>query len=275
MNIAYIFGSMARPLNGIDQHSSQYFASDMGAVQTPIPPKENPFGVPSSAIYSVKNKTSYLYYLFRHGENHRSILPHNINSRANIYALYRLGVEAIISFNAVGSMCEEIPPGCHVLPSQFIDYTWGREHTFYSADSLPDDFPESPHVDFTVPVNMSVLNHWLTLLKAIDGPHCARTDIVCGVTQGPRLESSAEIARLRQDGCHLVNMTMLPEAALARECSMAYVAHAFACNWSAGYRSDQKIDIDACSILAGKGLTQAKQIMKQFWTQAQHHNDFT
>ncbi len=169
-----------------------------------------------------------LYFLPRHGKGH-SIAPHKINYRANIWALKSLGADKILALNAVGSFF--CPPGSWLLPHQIIDYTYGREHTFF------DDFSQSlVHTEFTDPLNSALragLHQVLTQtdLSWVEGG-------VYGCTQGPRLETAAEIARLERDGCSMVGMTLMPEAALAAELAIAYASLCLSVNWAAGKCSE-------------------------------------
>lgn len=165
-------------------------------------------------------------FIARHGRGHR-VPPHKVAYRANLWALHSLGVRQVLALNAVGGISDHMPPGTRVLPNQLIDYSYGREHTF--ADVLSD---EINHVDFTEPFS----EHLRELLKHVW--RGAGADFVDGgvlaCTQGPRLETAAEVQRLKRDGCDLVGMTTMPEAALARELGMEYAAICTVVNWAAG-----------------------------------------
>ncbi len=167
-----------------------------------------------------------VYFIARHGVSH-SIPPHKINYRANLWALYELGVDAIVSVNAVGGIASNTGPNTIVVPDQIIDYTSGREHTY--AEPLSERFN---HVDFTwpfsEPLRCKLLQHLIsTDLVLVSGG-------VYGVCQGPRLETAAEILRLERDGCTIVGMTAMPEAALARELNVPYACVCPVVNWAAG-----------------------------------------
>jgi 5'-deoxy-5'-methylthioadenosine phosphorylase len=190
---------------------------------------QTPYGEPSSPLVHVEAPCGEVVFLARHGFTHR-LPPHRINYRANIWMLKQAGVDRILAVNAVGSMRDDCPPAAIALPQQLIDYTWGREHSFFS-----DDLQQVTHVDFTHPYS-EILRK--TLVEA--GENCGISlvqDAVYGCTQGPRLETAAEIRRLMRDGCDLVGMTGMPEAALARELEMEYASIAVSANWAAGYRS--------------------------------------
>ncbi len=162
-----------------------------------------------------------LVFLPRHGHPPR-FPPHRINYRSNIQALADQGVDGIVAVNAVGSVDTALGVPELVIPDQIIDYTWGREHTFY------DD--EIHHVDITYPFDPDLRQ---ALVEAAAGLP-VRPGGVLGCTQGPRLETAAEIVRLRNDGCHVVGMTSMPEAGLARERDIPYAGLCVVVNAGAG-----------------------------------------
>jgi 5'-deoxy-5'-methylthioadenosine phosphorylase len=166
------------------------------------------------------------YFLPRHG-GARAIPPHLVNYRANIAALAAQGVERILAFNAVGGIGASFPPGLLVVPHQLIDYTWGRPSSYWDG---PDQQPL--HIDFTIPYDSATRINLIEAAEAEGIP--VRPWGVYGATQGPRLETAAEIRRLRRDGCDLVGMTGMPEAALAREKGIAYACLALVVNPAAG-----------------------------------------
>ena len=165
-------------------------------------------------------------FLPRHGNPPRTP-PHLINYRANIKALWDRGVKNIIALNAVGSIDHSIQVPSVIVPDQIIDYTNGREHTFF------DD--EIRHIDFTNPFDNQLRQE---LVRGSQGSSELKSFGVYGCTQGPRLETAAEIRRLRKDGCDVVGMTLMPEASLARELGMAYASICFVVNEGAGIRDD-------------------------------------
>ncbi|MDF1624018.1 S-methyl-5'-thioinosine phosphorylase [Pseudohongiella nitratireducens] len=201
-------------------------------------------------------------FLPRHGKGH-VLPPHRINYRANLYALHELGVRAVLAVNAVGGITSATGPGAIVIPDQIIDYTWGREHTFFdgsdSALSSPDKFSQTvAHVDMTYPYDESLR----TLLQdaSVNLRHPVVTQAVYGATQGPRLETPAEIKRLAQDGCDIVGMTGMPEAALARELGMAYASLALSVNWAAGI-SQEEITMEAIHRVLEEGMAVIEQLL--------------
>lgn len=165
-------------------------------------------------------------FIPRHGSAHR-LPPHKINYRANIWAMRDVGVEKIISLNAVGGIAENCPPNTLVVPDQIIDYTYGREHTF--ADLLT---PDINHIDFTEPFDTVLRNALIKVLSGSGISWVGEGTYAC--MQGPRLETAAEIRKLKADGCTLVGMTAMPEAALARELNIPYAALCTVVNWAAG-----------------------------------------
>ncbi|MEO8223237.1 MAG: S-methyl-5'-thioinosine phosphorylase, partial [Gammaproteobacteria bacterium] len=155
------------------------------------------------------------------------IPPHRVNYRANVWALSQLGLDHVLAINAVGGISPAAAPGRLVLPDQLIDYTWGREHT-YTGDSR---FPLQ-HVDFTEPFSGLFRDRLLASARRL-GLDLMPT-ATYAVTQGPRLESAAEIDRLERDGCHVVGMTAMPEAGLARELGLSYAICCVVVNQAAG-----------------------------------------
>jgi len=187
---------------------------------------ETPYGAPSRAIQQGSVGGAPVFFLQRHGSP-AMIPPHLINYRANLWALRSLGVTDIVAINAVGGIEADMRPGCLVIPDQLIDYTWGRQHTI-------DEGVEGnlQHIDFTEPYDRGLRGALLEAASAagIDFQGSA----VHGVTQGPRLETAAEIRRMARDGCSVVGMTGMPEASLAREMALAYASVCMVVNPAAG-----------------------------------------
>ena len=176
-------------------------------------------------------------FLNRHGAGH-TLLPHQINYRANLWLLNELGVDAIVAVFAVGGIARSLGDGDFVLPDQLVDYTWGREHTFAGPDrsllrgASPSRSPaEGSHVDFSEPFDAGLRQ---TLVDSAGRIGLDLCDGVYGCTQGPRFETAAEIDRMERDGCTVVGMTAMPEAALARELDLPYVGVCLVVNPAAG-----------------------------------------
>ena len=204
---------------------------------------ETPYGTPSSDVVVGELGGSQVAFLSRHGEEH-ALAPHQINYRANMYALSRF-TKSVVAVAAVGSIDPVLDSGELVVPNQIIDYTWGREHTY--SGMLPGDevseelLGDVLHVDFGEPYDASLRRQLLEAAAAAgvtvhDGG-------VYGATQGPRLESAAEIDRLERDGCTIVGMTGMPETALARELGLAYACCAVVVNPAAG-RGEGEITLE-------------------------------
>lgn len=205
-----------------------YALSDLEDVQTLQP--DTPFGMPSAPIRLGRLAGTRIAFLARHGEAHGTP-PHRINYRANVWALRKLGAQRVLGINSVGGISERFAPRVIGLPDQLIDYTWGREHTFSDGVGI-DGGGDVQHADFGEPYSAGLRD---AVLAAADSIGLTIVDGGCyGATQGPRLESRAEIVRLRRDGCDVVGMTGMPEAGLARELGLDYACLALVANWAAG-----------------------------------------
>ena len=197
---------------------------------------DTPYGPASGEVVLGDFAGKRLAFLARHGESH-TLAPHRVNYRANLWALHALGSRRVIGVNAVGGIRADMGPRVLVVPDQLIDYTHGRVTSFCDAEGV-----EVRHIDFSEPYTASLRQ---TLLEAADRAGIAVVDGGCyGATQGPRLETRAEIARMKRDGCDLVGMTGMPEAALARELELAYACLALVANFAAGCGDEAEISID-------------------------------
>ena len=191
---------------------------------------DTPWGKPSDQLVCGSLNGCEVTFIARHGELHH-IPPHRVNYRANLAALQAVGVEAVLAVNVVGGINGEMCPGDLVIPDQVIDYTWSREHTYSDGAGAA-----LQHVDFTEPYDKPLRE---TLLKAaIASGLPVHGEGVHGVTQGPRLETAAEIRRMANDGCDIVGMTGMPEAALARELGLPYACLALVVNMAAGLAAE-------------------------------------
>ena len=185
-----------------------------------------PYGEPSGALTFGNLCGQTVIFLARHGYGH-TLPPHRVNYRANIWALHHAGASGVVSVASVGSIRGDLKPGDLVLPDQIIDYTWGRASTYFDGDTTP-----VTHIDFTNPYDEP--------LRAAIAAAAERSGVeiqqggVYAATQGPRLESAAEINRLERDGADLVGMTGMPEASLARELALPYAAINVVANYAAG-----------------------------------------
>jgi len=187
---------------------------------------DTPYGSPSRPLEEGRFAGARVVFLQRHGGD-RPIPPHAVNYRANVWAMQSLGVTDIVAINAVGGISPHMQPGELVIPDQLIDYTWGREHSFDdgSAGSLM-------HIDFTAPYDRELR---MALVETARQRRIDHQDSgTYGATQGPRLETAAEIRRMANDGCDIVGMTGMPEASLARELGIAYASVCMVVNAAAG-----------------------------------------
>lgn len=196
--------------------------------------RETPYGPHSGPILSGRLGHTPCLFLPRHGAGHH-LPPHKVNYRANLWLLKELGVKRIVAFNVVGGITPNMSPDTIVIPDQIIDYTYEREHTFYDGSQkqlLGEALQHVEHVDFSSPFTQSLRKKIIEFFQEADIDIVGRG--VYGCTQGPRLETEAEIERLKRDGCDIVGMTAMPEAALAKELGIDYAAIVTVVNWSAG-----------------------------------------
>ncbi len=214
---------------------------------------KTPYGEASGLLCHGRLFDRELTFLARHGDKH-TIAPHKINYRANIWALQSVGVKQIIAFAAVGGITQSCAPTTIAIPDQLIDYTHGREHTYFEGDDAGLE-----HIGFSYPYTESLR------CKLIKGAQDAGVNPVStgtyGITQGPRLETAAEISRMRNDGCTIVGMTGMPEAALARELGLEYAVLTMVVNWAAGMEAEE-INFDEVEEYIKIGSQQAHSVLK-------------
>lgn len=214
-----------------------------------------PYGEPSGALLFGKLCDKPVVFLARHGYGH-TIPPHMVNYRANIWALRQAGATGIVSVASVGGIRADFGPGTLVVPHQIIDYTWGRVSTFFENIDQPVH-----HIDFTNPYDQALRQRILEAARAsgesvFDGG-------VYATTQGPRLETAAEIDRLERDGADLVGMTGMPEAALARELELPYAAINVVANHAAGRAtSEQRIEFDSIEKVLQDAMGKVRTILE-------------
>ena len=214
---------------------------------------DTPYGESSSELIDLELGGQGVTCLIRHGEAHR-IAPHEVNYRANVWAMHAAGVRALVAVNVVGAIAPGFLPGQIALPDQIIDYTHGR------ASSFGPDEQGVRHIDFTEPFDPVLRGRLAAAAQAAD---LCFANGVYGVTQGPRLETAAEIDRLERDGCTMVGMTAMPEAALARELELPYAIVAVAVNHAAG-RSPAGATIHAeLERYLGEGMQRAAALIEQ------------
>jgi 5'-methylthioinosine phosphorylase len=215
-----------------------------------------PYGEPSSALSFGAIAKQPIVLLARHGYGH-TIPPHEINYRANVWALHSCGVTRILGLATVGGIRADLAPGTLMIPDQIIDYTHGRAATFFT---LADRGVH--HIDFTLPYSTELR------LACVNGANRAREPIVDGgvyaATQGPRLETSAEINRLERDGADVVGMTGMPEAVLAREIGLAYAVLAIVVNYAAGRSTSRMaIPMEEIALVMQQATGKVQRIIEQ------------
>jgi 5'-methylthioadenosine phosphorylase/5'-methylthioinosine phosphorylase len=213
-----------------------------------------PYGKPSAEFIIGELNDRPAIFLARHGNPH-TIAPHRINYRANIWSLKQLGAEKIIAVAAVGGITPHMAPAHIAIPDQIIDYSYDRRHTFFDEDE------SVVHIDFTYPYSQQLRS---ALIKAAASIAIAISPIATyACTQGPRLETAAEIRRLEQDGCDIVGMTGMPEAALAKELNIDYAAIAVIANWAAG-KSEGEITMAEIEQNLHLGMANTVRLLKAF-----------
>lgn len=223
--------------------------SAIGGVEEAV---STPFGAPSAAPIRCGWGGEEIWILPRHGADH-SILPHRVNYRANLWALRELGVTEIFAAHSVGTLDPSVAPGDLALPADVVDYTWGRAGSFEGFAGLPRHAEMEPLFDPAIQEKLRT-----GALRC--GVELARGGTY-GVTQGPRLETKAEIDRLERDGCAYVGMTAMPEAGLAKELGVAYASCVVAVNFAAG-RSPGGVGIhDQLAVYSQQGFGRLQQVL--------------
>ncbi len=217
-----------------------------------------PYGEPSGALTFGRFAGTEVVFLARHGYGH-TLAPHEINYRANLWALRELKAEGVLSVATVGGIRDDIGPGALVVPDQIIDYTHSRKSTFFEGSEMP-----VIHVDFTEPYTPALRQRLLQAAASCGEPVIDGGVYAC--TQGPRLETAAEIERIARDGGDLVGMTGMPEAALAREAELAYATLGVVVNHAAG-RGDSRhaIKLDELEEVMRATMTRAVRILAAFF----------
>lgn len=213
---------------------------------------QTPYGDASAPLVHGLIGGKELVFLPRHGAAH-TIPPHKVNYRANLWALKHIGVEQVVAVAAVGGIRHDMGPGCIAVPDQIIDYTWGRQHTLFEQG-----LTQVTHIDFTYPYCQSLRDQLIGAAEAI-GQEILR-DGTYGATQGPRLETAMEINKMEREGCDMVGMTGMPEAALARELDLCYACCAVVANWAAG-RSEGVIEMSVIEANLHKGMEKVHNLL--------------
>lgn len=214
---------------------------------------DTPFGTPSGAVLRGRIGQHTVLFLARHGAGHR-LLPHEVNYRANIFALKRAGATMVLGFSAVGSLTEPVAPGDLAMPEQYVDWTRGaRERTFFGGGV-------AAHVSTAQPVSAALVNAAAAAAQSLGITLHRGLTYAC--VEGPRLGTRAESHLLRRAGCHLVGMTNVPEVFLAREAQLAYATVGIVTDYDC-WMEDPSRHVSATGIFAlyGKSLAQARRVL--------------
>jgi 5'-methylthioadenosine phosphorylase len=215
-----------------------------------------PYGEPSGPLTFGRIRGREALFLARHGYGH-TIAPHEVNYRANLWALKEEGVEGVVSVASVGGIRQDLAPGTLLVPDQLIDYTWGRRSTYYEGAASP-----VTHIDFTEPYSGALRARILAAARACGEQVLERGTYAA--TQGPRLETAAEITRLERDGADIVGMTGMPEAALARELGLEYAAIAVCANFAAGRgESVHAVPMERIEAVLAESMGRVRRIIEQ------------
>ena len=215
-----------------------------------------PYGEPSGALTFGRIRGKDVVFLARHGYGH-TIAPHEVNYRANLWALKQERVAGVVSVASVGGIRKDLAPGTLLLPDQIIDYTWGRRSTYFEGAAS-----QVTHIDFTQPYSEALR------ARILEAAHACGEKVfdrgTYAATQGPRLESAAEINRLERDGADVVGMTGMPEAALARELGLDYAALAVSANFAAGRgESARAIPLEHIEAVLEEAMGRVRRIIEQ------------
>jgi len=213
---------------------------------------QTPYGEPSAPLVHGAIDDREVLFLPRHGYGH-VIPPHKINYRANIWALKEAGVEFVLSVAAVGGIRKDLGARKLAVPDQLIDYTWSRVNTFFE-----EGLSQVTHIDFTYPYDETLRQKIIFSSEQL-GIDISKKATYAAV-QGPRLETAAEIDKLERDGCDVVGMTGMPEAALARELELSYACLAVVANEAAG-RSDKNLTMEMIEANLNAGMDNTRAII--------------
>lgn len=215
---------------------------------------QTPYGEPSAPLAHGVIDGKEILFLPRHGYGH-VIPPHKINYRANIWALKQAGATHIIGVAAVGGIRHDMQAQKLAVPDQIIDYTWSRVNTFFE-----EGLSHVTHIDFSYPYCKELRQTLINSCRTLKIDVASRATY--GATQGPRLETAAEIKKLEQDGCDIVGMTGMPEAALARELELCYACFAVVANLAAG-KSDEMLTMEMIEANLNSGMERVRKVIEE------------
>lgn len=214
---------------------------------------ETPFGAPSDAFICGRLEGVRCVFVPRHGRGHR-FLPSEVNYRANIWGLKKLGARHVLSVSAVGSLEAEVEPGHLVCPDQFIDRTRGRQGTFFGEGA-------AGHVQFGDPISPELRQILLDAARSVSSTtvHDGGT-YVC--IEGPTFSTRAESNLFRSWGCRVVGMTNLPEARLAREAELAYATLALSTDYDCWYEGHDEVSVESVIAVIKQNVASAKRVLR-------------
>ena len=214
---------------------------------------ETPYGAPSDVVFEAELEGVVFFFLPRHARGHK-ILPHEINYRANIYAMKELGVHYLLSVSAVGSLKEDLPPTTFVLPDQFIDWTKGkRDRTFFGDGIIA-------HVSVAEPVDLNMQKLVASSCQAVDAKYSAGGSYVC--IEGPQFSTKAESAIYRSFGASVIGMTNVPESYLAKEAGMAYATVAMVTDFDCW--KEEHCTVEEIMKVMGENNKMAQNMIRDF-----------
>jgi len=214
-----------------------------------------PYGEPNAPLIHTRMGGEMVIFFARHGEG-GAFAPHRVNYRANLSALKQAGIQKVIAVNAVGGITDKMQMGAICIPDQLIDYTFGRADTFFDGSNNKP----VKHVDFAEPFNADVRQQLLAAAQALSMP--VVDSGVYGCTQGPRLETAAEINRLERDGCDIVGMTAMPEAVLAMELGLEYASVCVVVNRASG-RADKPLSLAEIHMQLSETMPKVEKLLRQ------------
>jgi 5'-methylthioinosine phosphorylase len=214
-----------------------------------------PYGEPSGALTFGTIRQHEVVFLARHGYGH-TIPPHRVNYRANMWALNEVGAKRIVSVSSVGGIRNDLVPGMIAVPDQIIDYTYGRNSSFFDGHERA-----VVHMDFAFPYNSDLRQEILAAAQSAGVP-CIDGGVYAAM-QGPRLETVAEINRIERDGADMVGMTGMPEAILAKELELAYATIAVVVNDCAGRRSSSdRVHLETLGKIIPPAMVKVRAILE-------------
>ncbi len=214
-----------------------------------------PWGAPSDQLRLGRIDGLDVAFLPRHGRGH-ALSPSDINYRANIDAMKRVGVTTLISLSACGSFREDLPPGTFVMADQFIDRTFAREKSFFGAGCVG-------HVPFAHPVSPAPMEGLVAAAKAAGVPHAVGGTYLC--MEGPQFSTLAESKLYREVwGCAVIGMTAMPEAKLAREAEIPYAIAAMVTDYDCWHPDHDHVDVASVVAVMRSNVEKARRLLLAF-----------